>query len=218
MRHYVLNTLLPYGVRSAWGRMRKNGAPVYDRRSVIRPEFADRTGVRERTRRFLWDERPARVERQAHHDSVGSSLLTLLLELFSRGAGAFGLEPRYPFFDRRLVEFCLALPGHQKLHQGFNRVVMRRAMTGMLPAEIQWRRDKQNLNPNFNVRLLDNRKLLDEVVLGAPRLIEEYVDVAALRETYRRYLEKPERRTRDSFTVFWAVTILLWLRESGLAP
>ncbi len=218
MRRYVLSTLVPFTLMSAWQRLRRNGAPIYDRRSVIRPEFADRTGVRDRARRFLWDERPARVDRRAHHDSVESSLLTLLLELFARGAGAFGLEPRYPFFDRRLVEFCLALPGHQKLHQGWNRVVMRRAMTGIVPAEIQWRRNKQNLSPNFNIRLLDNRNLLDDVVLRAPRLIEEYVDVVGLREAYRRYLEQPERRTRDSFTVFWAVTIALWLRESGLAP
>ncbi len=218
MRRYVLSTFVPFGLASAWQRLRNNGGPIYDPRSVIRAEFADRTGVRERARRFLWDERPARVDRRAHHDSVESSLLTLLLELFARGAGSFGLEPRYPFFDRRLVEFCLALPGHQKLHQGWNRVVMRRAMAGVLPAEIQWRRNKQNLNPNFNLRLLDNRELLDAVVLGEPRLIEDYVDVVALREAYSRYLENPARRTRDSFTVFWAVTIALWLRETNLTP
>jgi asparagine synthase (glutamine-hydrolysing) len=158
-----------------------------------------------------------RRERKAHYESVNSSLLTLLLELFARGAGTFGVEPRYPFFDRRLVAFCLALPGDQKLHQGRDRVVMRRAMEGLLPAEIQWRSSKQNLSQNFNLRLLDNRDLLEEVIFREASFIEPYVDVEALRAAFRRYSADPPHRTQDSFSVFWAVTIMLWLRHSGLA-
>ncbi|MBE0592474.1 MAG: asparagine synthetase B [Gemmatimonadales bacterium] len=217
VRQYVLSTFVPFGLTSAWQRLRTNGRQVYDRRSVIRREFADRTGVWDRARLLLREERPVRRERKAHYESVNSSLLTLLLELFARGAGTFGVEPRYPFFDRRLVAFCLALPGDQKLHQGRDRVVMRRAMEGLLPAEIQWRSSKQNLSQNFNLRLLDNRDLLEEVIFREASFIEPYVDVGALRAAFRRYSADPPHRTQDSFTVFWAVTIMLWLRHSGLA-
>ena len=37
--------------------------------------------------------------------------------VFDQTAATFGLEPRYPFFDRRFVEFCLALPFKQKLQR-----------------------------------------------------------------------------------------------------
>jgi len=217
IRHWVLSTLVPDGVAAAWTRFRDNGGPIYDPRSLISADFADRTGVRQRAREAQREDRPTRTEREAHLRAVESSLLTLLLELFARGAGQFSIEPRYPFFDRRLVEFCLALPGDQKLHRGWDRTVMRRAMEGRLPEEIQWRREKQNLTSNFNIRLLDNRPLLDRIVHGDQELVNRYIDVAALREAYARYLADPTRKTRDSFAVFWAATIALWLQESKLA-
>lgn len=217
LQQFVFPTFVPGPFYRAWRRLREDGAPEYDPRSVIRPEFAERVGLYDHIRQ-LRDERPERSERKGHWHSLDSSLLTLLLEIFARGCAHFSIEPRYPFFDRRLVEFCLSLPGDQKLHNGWNRVVMRRAMEGMLPAEVQWRASKQDLGRNFNVRLLEHeRELLDEIVLGPSGGLDEYFDSAALRTAYERYLAKPPTRTRDSFTVFWAVILALWLRESGLA-
>ncbi len=186
---------------------------------MIHPGFLSRTGVEDRVRDLLREERPARNERQNHLQSVNSSLLTLLVEIYAKSCAEFSIEPRYPFFDRRLIEFCLALPGDQKLSRGWNRAVMRRAMDGILPPEIQWRSDKQNLTPNFNLRLLeDEREVLESVVYGDADDIGGYIDIPALREKYRRYTLKPLARSRDGFAVFWAVTIALWVRRSGLCP
>ncbi len=116
------------------------------------------------------------------------------------------------------MEFCLSLPGHQKLYQGWNRVVMRRAMEGVLPPEVQWRSNKQDLSPNFNLRLLeDEREVLEDVVIGQPDCVADYIEHSVLLSKYERYTENP-RRTRDGFAVFWAVIFTLWLRQSGLTP
>jgi asparagine synthase (glutamine-hydrolysing) len=134
-----------------------------------------------------------------------------------RAAAAFSLEPRYPFCDRRLVEFCLALPPDQKLHQGWTRVIMRRAMANTLPDVVQWRIAKANLSPNFQRRLLDiDRVLLEDVILYDPQVIEQYVDVHALREAYRRYISHPT--AADAVAVYAAVILALWLRNVNLAP
>jgi asparagine synthase (glutamine-hydrolysing) len=134
-----------------------------------------------------------------------------------RASAAFSLEARYPFFDRRLMEFCLSLPPDQKLHQGWTRVVMRRAMAGILPDEVRWRTAKANLSPNFRRRLLDaDRALLDDVILHDPQIIEPYVDVPALRTVYQRYLSQPTGG--EPTVVYGAVTLALWLRNINLAP
>lgn len=219
LRHYVAKPFIPAFVSDVRNRLRTNGKTLYDPRSVIHPGFLSRTGVEDRVRDLLREERPARNERQNHLQSVNSSLLTLLVEIYAKSCAEFSIEPRYPFFDRRLIEFCLALPGDQKLSRGWNRAVMRRAMDGILPPEIQWRSDKQNLTPNFNLRLLeDEREVLESVVYGDADDIGGYIDIPALREKYRRYTLKPLARSRDGFAVFWAVTIALWVRRSGLCP
>ena len=144
-------------------------------------------------------------------------MLPYALEVGDKAAAAFSLEPRYPFFDRRLMEFCLALPPEQKLHQGWTRVVMRRAMDQILPDAVRWRVGKADLSPNFKRRLWDrDRDLLDDVIVNDPQVIEDYVDVSALRDAYRRYASQPMAED-DALTVYSAVILALWLRRTGLA-
>ena len=49
------------------------------------------------------------------------------------------------------MEFCLALPPEQKLHRGLNRMVMRRAMAGIVPEEILRRGDKVDFRPSIKL-------------------------------------------------------------------
>jgi asparagine synthetase B (glutamine-hydrolysing) len=56
----------------------------------------------------------------------------------------FGIEVSYPYVHRPLVEFLQAIPLDQLMRPGKNRVLMRRIMAGILPAEIAERRTKGN--------------------------------------------------------------------------
>jgi asparagine synthase (glutamine-hydrolysing) len=154
----------------------------------------------------------------AHVQSLESPLLAFMAEMLTVVSANFGLDGRHPFFDRRLIEFCLSLPGDQKLADGWNRVVMRRAMEGLLPDEIRWRRSKQNLTANFNLRLFEDRGRLEDVVLDEHGPMSEYVDMPRLRDSYRRFCEDPLRRSADAFAVFIPAVLALWLRDSPFSP
>lgn len=68
--------------------------------------------------------------------------LPQLLRHLDRNAMRFSIETRVPFLDRDLVEYCAALPERMKLHSGYSKYVLRRAMDGRLPDEIAWNRTK----------------------------------------------------------------------------
>ena len=89
------------------------------------------------------------TERDDHYRLLMGNIRSCVHNMLNRLGGAFAVETRFPFFDKRLIEFCLALPPEQKLHQGWSRIILRRAMTGILPREIQWRPGKSNLHPGF---------------------------------------------------------------------
>ena len=127
-------------------------------------------------------------------------------------AAMLNVEPRYPFLDRRLMEFCLALPFEQKLRDGWTRAIFRFAMEGILPREVQWRVGKGNLSTNVRLALLKERDVLDRVILDDPAVIEDYIDIPALRGAYSRYLAQPASATeQDLFTVFLSANLALWL-------
>jgi len=56
--------------------------------------------------------------------------------------GVMPFEKRYPFLDRDLLEFLFAVPREQLLRPGQRRSLMRRALVGIVPAEILARRRK----------------------------------------------------------------------------
>ncbi len=212
---YGFRPLIPQSVFRA-KRMLKNH-PLPAQTAGVNPALVRRVNLVERLRHTPGNGVGLAISaRTEHWQSLNAALIPYTLELADKAAAAFSLEGRYPFFDRRLIEFCLALPGRQKLSGGWTRAIMRRAMAGILPEEVRWRFSKANLSPNFRRRLLDtDRELLDQVIFREPQLIEPYLDIPALRAAYDRYLSRPTQTENDAQTVYSAVVLAFWLKNTG---
>ncbi len=221
IKQFCLKSMLPSWSQATWhflkGHRREAGAPS----SLISQGLKDRTGIEKRARSMLRAQSSwalTRGARKSHLESVTQAIYAYTLEIADKASAAFSMEARYPFFDRRMMEFCLSLPARQKLGQGWNRWVFRRAMAGILPPEIQWRPNKGNLSPNFNRRLLDfERERLEDVIFGERRELRPYVDSKVMAATYREYQKSHVRGTGESMQLFAAVNLALWLRSSGFS-
>ena len=211
---YVFRPLVLEPAVRFWQMLRGSTQPKWSVNPVISLTFAQRVGLTERAQALLTNSSAStRTAKQEHLIGLTSGLHPYALEMADKGAARFSLEARYPFYDRRLMEFCLSLPPEQKLHQGWTRVVMRRAMSGSLPPEVQWRVHKANLGPNFKRRLLEYERETLEQVVNETNIINSYVDVKALRAAYHRYLSQPSQSKQDVLTVFATVTLALWLNR-----
>jgi asparagine synthase (glutamine-hydrolysing) len=151
----------------------------------------------------------------SHKRALNSPLIPYGMEFADAASSAFGLEVRYPFFDRRLIEFCLAIPAMQKLQNGWTRSVMRRAMTGILPAEIQWRTGKADLSPNF-ARSLFERDLetIRDVVCSRLNGLQDYINLREAQAVFQRWATQPVRRGQDGLTLFALTTLALWFEQA----
>jgi asparagine synthase (glutamine-hydrolysing) len=213
---YALKPLAPGRVRHAWQTIRGRAETAWTFNTAINPAFARRVGLAARVEALQRDRAGApRTAREGHWRALTAALIPYTLEIADKAAAAFGIESRYPFFDWRLAQFCLALPPEQKLSNGWTRAVMRRAMADVLPDAVRWRAGKGNLSPNFRRGLFESDRGLLEGVMTAPQIIEEYVDVPALREAYDRCVSRGASDD-DALTVYGAVTLALWLRQTGL--
>ena len=74
-----------------------------------------------------------KTEREDHLYLLNRPVMQRIIEVWESSAAASGLELRLPFCDRRLMEYCLALPPQQKRRDGWSRVSMRYAMEGIPP-------------------------------------------------------------------------------------
>ena len=77
-------------------------------------------------------------------------------ERYDRVAAPLGIEPRDPFLDRRLLAFVLSLPPDQIEHDGWPKIILRRAMAGLLPDPVRWRTGKEHVGYMFETALTDH--------------------------------------------------------------
>ena len=180
---------------------------------IINPDFARYVSLQERIRALTGDRStPPRTVREDQWRVLVSGLFTSVLELADRCAAAFSIEVRHPFMDKRLIELCLALPPEQKLHQGWSRIVMRRAMVNILPEEICWRGGKTDMNPNFlRGLLIADRNVLDEVISQLSDSVTKYVDTCVLHQVYQRLISRKKVNIADAMTVWKVATLACWL-------
>lgn len=210
-------------IRRAANRLRSRftGSPIRAPRvppwrSLVNADLAARTGLVDRYMRAGQVPPMARVNEGLNHRwTVSAGLVSHAFEVLDKAAANFGIEPRYPFWDKPLVEFCLALPAEEKLKNGWGRSVLRRAMEGILPPAVQWRRDKIDFKSNLVEGIMNNhRPLLDRVLGPDSERIAPYVNLAAVTAAYGRLSNDPAGARLDDIQQIWrSVTLSLWLRQ-----
>jgi asparagine synthase (glutamine-hydrolysing) len=220
LHHYRLRRIRGVGRMSQlWRRMTNSVSRKGNGERLLSSDFAERIGWTDRKRRLREGQKGVpSSERAHHHRLLTRGVLPATLETLDRASSVFGIEVRYPFFDRRLVEFCLGLPAEQKLRHGWSRRILRHGMKNVLPEAIRTRPGKSNVGPGFDHAFLATEKELAEHVLwDRPERIAEYVDLSYVREAYNEAVDE-QRNDAQVLDVWNVVTLDLWLRleEEGL--
>ncbi|WP_298470079.1 asparagine synthase-related protein [uncultured Erythrobacter sp.] len=144
-------TFVPKSLREARrALMRRRGNAAAHVTSLLDPDFAARIGIEERKQRNAahvtmptGDGQADRARRMLH------PYVTVARERYDRVASAMAIEPRDPFLDRRVMEFCLSLPADQLQKGGWPKTILRRSMEGCLPDSVRWRAGKEHLGWDF---------------------------------------------------------------------
>jgi asparagine synthase (glutamine-hydrolysing) len=214
---YGLRPLAPEPVVEIWRAVRGRPRVPLPIDTPIDPGFAQRIGLEARARDLRRNGLGlVPSAREMHWATLTSGLLSYAVELLDKVAAAHSLEVRFPFFDRRLLEFCVSLPPAQKLQHGWTRAILRNAMAGILPQQVRCRVDKSNLGANFKLRLLEHeRETIESAVLDDSHTIGRFVDIPALRAMYHRYAAQPVQHGREALAVFFATTLGIWLHTAG---
>ncbi len=192
-------------------RFNKN-TPVISWSSIFNPEFLERIEIRKRRKILLKERYGSTVnERQEHYHAIKNGLLPNTLEILDKSAAAFAIELRYPFWDKRLVEFCLSLPAKQKMRLGWTRMILRKGMEGILPPEIQWRGGKGNLGASLEYGLQTFGKNNLEEMFKQPKLIEKYINIVYLQQIYQDFINE-KRKSNDVMSIWNSINLFFWIK------
>ena len=180
--------------------------------SILNPEFEKKMNINKSLNDIYWNPYlEANNPKKMHYFLIKSFFDIHALEVENKSTSAFNLEPRYPFLDKRLVEFCYAIPTSMKFKGGWSRYILRIAMEGILPKKNQWRPYKYGIEDvyvqNF---LLFEKELLNKIIFKN-KVIDRYVNLKEIESTY---LEFKKGYSGMKSMDIWLVTLTyLWLKD-----
>lgn len=156
-----------------------------------------------------------RTQREEQVEALRKAANDHICETQNKSAAHWGVEPTFPFLDRRLVEFCLALPPQQKIRRGRTRIVLRNAMAGILPEVVRNRPFKSNLEPGFHHGIRKfSMDAVRGVVHGEYPTADRYVDPEYLKSTHAKFVAQEESKAERQLLLN-SVALRVWLKHAA---
>ncbi|EFK95905.1 asparagine synthase (glutamine-hydrolyzing) [sediment metagenome] len=135
------------------------------------------------------------------------------LDMSERLCSRLGVEPRHPFYDRELVEFCLALPGTQKRRGQITRYVATQAAAREVPAAILQRPSKTGFNSVHRRMTAPVLRRRFEDAYHLERLAP-WVRARPLRRLHERFISDRWKHSYPLLFEAWRVALLsYWLNR-----
>jgi asparagine synthase (glutamine-hydrolysing) len=72
------------------------------------------------------------------------------MEWNNKRSSTFGMDRAFPFLDRDLISFLMAIPGEMQMSHGIPKAILREGLRGVLPAAIAGRRGKADFTARVN--------------------------------------------------------------------
>jgi asparagine synthase (glutamine-hydrolysing) len=191
-----------------------SGDPPWRQYSAIHPDFAARLGITNRMKQAGHD--PGfgrRTDSVAARHAVIRPGRSHLGALWQDNGAAFGLEVRDPTLDKRVLEFCLGVPEDQFLHEGRDRMLIRRAMKGYLPDTVRSNARRGRQAADLVYRLRVDRAEMDAALgmLRASPSAQMVLDLEKMEQVWRAVQGRVDSRTTAE-----AVTVLTRGLMAGL--
>jgi len=197
-------------IRSIGDTSEMNMAPI----ELVAEAFASRTNAAERQREAMRSMYGAATEREQHLTILSHSLQVEALEELNQLGHLRGVEPRVPYWDIRLVKFCLSLPTEVKYTRGVGRQILRKSLKGMLPDIIATRRDKAIFNSPVALALGNAEVGVSPAVSVLLPFVMPYVDAEKVHRVTETFVETDKRTGgRELVAIMEVLKLGYWLKD-----
>ncbi len=153
--------------------------------------------------------------KKKHLDVICSSNHSKAIEIQGLLASYYGIEERYPFYNRELIEYCLNVTPDLKNKHGQARYILKEAIKGIVPEKIRKRVTKSNLGHALCRSFVEKDYELINAQLSKPNaVIRELIDLGDLQSSWENMKVDPRKYATNSSVpskIFSYVVLNRWL-------
>jgi asparagine synthase (glutamine-hydrolysing) len=203
----------------AWQTLtRAKKSPFWAKESIISPILVHRLGLVEKTKHQMISDHLYLHSPRRQWLQILPYICTIGSNWHSLGA-AYQLEVRDPTMDKRLLEFCFAIPQTQFVGDGKNRWLMRRAAQGLLPPEVQWERRRGLQGSDIGFRILADSNEVSQLLktLEQSQLAMRYVNTKQIIDAWVRLNQESSNPLQaDGYAVLGGLMVGMFLASMNL--
>jgi len=151
----------------------------------------------------------------SNYDDVFATQSILINEQFFILDKYYGIQHKFPFYDKSLFELCMSVPSVLKYDNGRQRGHFREAMKGILPDEIRDRTSKANFGI-YGRRVIIKLYYDSLELLSNESQVWEYVDKVNFNKSVKLLLNDKEELyvyNRVMFFVSKTIYLAIWLNK-----
>lgn len=216
-RHLWLRPITPRPLRRLYREVTRTQRPVWwEFNPLLNADFVHELELDKRAKflKCAWTYGFADA-RESHHADLTMPSTQLGLENSEAISAKHGIDTRFPFLDRKLVEFCYGLPRNLHGRDGWDRWIMRKAFEDLLPHNVTWRRGKTEYSASIFAGRQGDLKLMDELIDANRDVIGKFADnerVLADWQWYKLQTESTLDTRRIGHRLWRIVMVAIWLR------
>jgi len=137
--------------------------------SLINPSFSLNYNINRRVeeRGYSLENRKNYTLSELRRRIMKSTAFTHIAAIETKMSLVHGIVKRDPTRDKRVIDFCLRIPGNQYVKQGQERLLIRRSMEGILPNKVRL---------NTKVRGLQSADWLQRIAPDWDKIKQEIID------------------------------------------
>jgi len=100
-------------------------------------------------------------------ERIAKGHISRIMGMFTNRNAWYDIVSCEPLLDKDLLEFLIEVPARLFNAAGQRRGLLRQAISGLVPQEIQWRKDKLPYSPDFVTRLLSDEGNIRDILYTA---------------------------------------------------
>lgn len=180
--------------------------------TILKPEFAALRAVRpENLADLLRGNLP--LSYKVWFDDVFNGQTIIASEQFFALGNHYGLENRFPFYDKDLFELCISVPMEIKFGRGIGREHFREAMKDLLPETVRSRPNKANFSIYGREAALRLYHQSSELMNDGSNLVWHFIDREKYSESAKILVDpgaSESNHTLSQFHVTRAISLAIW--------
>ncbi|WP_170916590.1 asparagine synthase-related protein [Dyadobacter psychrophilus] len=180
--------------------------------TILKPEFAAVKVIkRENLADLLRGDLP--VNYKVWFDDVFNGQTIIASEQFFALGNHYGLENRFPFYDKDLFELCISVPMEIKFGRGIGREHFREAMKGLLPETVRSRPNKANFSIYGREAALRLYHQSKELMNDGSNIVWNFIDQQKYIESAKILVDpsaSESNHTLSQFHVTRAISLAIW--------